>query len=824
VLVLEDGGFPSDGALLSSSPGEKKFDARYNIEWIYDQVLTAGHIQQRYMFVGRDPYQTVGAGSPETFKDRVQIVNDFLTYIDIEYARIAKKESGIWAQVHYEWFTELRNCTALVSGIINFAGWDACDVEHACQVLQASVPANDSPDTLHMENAEYAAQNAHEVSIPLLDISGTAPSNFTKATVSRVSQTFSAPTPPSSISSPSGAGSLSAAGTADPVSAVDVPGKALPARWVHAVKPGKLPPHQGVTVDRWRTFNTPVRNNVTFLYVVGVEGVGHHGVTPAVASIAKTCNYHVVYENSILRRYQAKLLSKTYASTIMSHRHALNPGTNKVLIVEDSSFPAGMDARNSTPQQKKSLGKYNLEWIYDQAVVAKASPRFLYLTRDFYRAVASHPEFDHGFEAHAQVLYDYAQYIHSEYEAISAKQPGLWAQVHYEWFTELRNCTALVSAIIDFAGWDGCDVEYACHVLRQTLRNSTARAVNATDYAYAQTFNLTSPVPVLDISENRTYSFRTAISARVPFTIVQNITSRVRVIRANSTVLAVRTTRLPAAATAGTAGAMVASSSSPVPVAMVQPQVVPVVGGRGMNNKVTLVYVVGVLGAGHDLLVRTIVATARACGHHVIHDHHSLRRAHANRLARSYISALHSFQRAIYRTTNRVLVLDGSPFYADGERPAGTLEEKRMIGKFDLAWVNDRAQDAGVEVKFLYLNRTTSEVLRASNGDAALFAQHAQSVYDFTQFIQEQHQRVEAVQPGLWAQVSYYKLATPSERCDEHVRALLAFIDMGDCDIAPCSQLITNWNTSEYLRPLTAEEQGICDAYAGKLDLPIKML
>jgi hypothetical protein len=178
-----------------------------------------------------------------------------------------------------------------------------------------------------------------------------------------------------------------------------------------------------------------------------------------------------------------------------------------VLVLEDQSFPSDNLLRTSTALQKKANPKYDLEWIYNQTRLTDITAKFLYLSRDFQRTVASHRDFDGGFEQHAEVLHEYAKHIHSEYEAISAKQPGLWAQVHYEWFTELRNCTALVSAIIDFAGWDQCDVDLACQVLPQILRNGTARTVNATELVIAQSLELPMPIPALDISDNRAYSF-----------------------------------------------------------------------------------------------------------------------------------------------------------------------------------------------------------------------------------------------------------------------------------------------------------------------------
>jgi hypothetical protein len=45
---------------------------------------------------------------------------------------------------------------------------------------------------------------------------------------------------------------------------------------------------------------------VTYIYVVGVEGVGHHGVTPALSVFAKACNNYVEYQPDYLRKSQGQ--------------------------------------------------------------------------------------------------------------------------------------------------------------------------------------------------------------------------------------------------------------------------------------------------------------------------------------------------------------------------------------------------------------------------------------------------------------------------------------------------------------------------------------
>jgi hypothetical protein len=260
-----------------------------------------------------------------------------------------------------------------------------------------------------------------------------------------------------------------------------------------------------------------VKTPVSYTYVVGIEGVGHHGVTPALAVIAKSCGHHVEYQPHFLRHVQSRGLPGYYSaflSRMATWDTDRTQGADKVSVIEDQSFPMDFLKRNSTMEEKKSVFKYNVEWLYNQTERTGASIRFLHLTRDFYRTVASHADFDGGFKNHALVLKSFQEHIRSEYEITEARQPGLWRQIHYEWFTDMRNCTALASAIIEFAGWDNCDVDFACELLHKTLRKSTKRSVNETDYAFAQSLNASIPIPDLDISNSRVYNFTHVLSAR----------------------------------------------------------------------------------------------------------------------------------------------------------------------------------------------------------------------------------------------------------------------------------------------------------------------
>lgn len=272
------------------------------------------------------------------------------------------------------------------------------------------------------------------------------------------------------------------------------------------------------------------KSNLSYVYIAGVEGVGHHAIAPAIATIAITCKLHVMYEMRKLRIHQQRRAGaalQEYIEQIAATRFS----STKVVILEDASFPSGGMARG-TDFKDPMDAQYDIAWTHKQLLHSKThvNVKYLYLNRDFYRAVASHPEFDNGFQRHAQVLHAYMWYIQSEYAKINSRQPDIWRQISYEWFTNMDtyNCTATVSAIVDFLQWDHCDVEFACKILQETVHKERKKEVHTEDYAYAQTFNVTLPIPVLDISPGRVYNFTTVVSKRTPFKVLSGYEARLK--------------------------------------------------------------------------------------------------------------------------------------------------------------------------------------------------------------------------------------------------------------------------------------------------------
>lgn len=784
VLIIDDGVFPVDNILVDSSVEEKKRNIRYNIEWVYNNVNNAG-VSAKFLYLNRDFYDTVSGQVPAlqntsepdvAFQQQAQSIRDFIVHIGAESQRIEAQRSNQWRAVNFEWFSDRAKCTGLVPALIEFLGFDNCDVQHACELLRSHIQP-DKPRDIHVDNAQYAQNISVALPIPTLDISERKSYAFT----TRVSDQ-----------------------------------KKVNFEFTESYR--RPPPRKPVPIDRWYNATGPSRNKVSLLYIVGVEGVGHHGVTPAIAAIAKTCNYHVLYENSALRKAQAKSLAKGYMSTLNAYKHfdlsaSTNNSNSKVLIIEDQSFPTDGEKRNSTNAFKKTSGKYNLEWVYDQARATNVGTKFLYLNRDFYRAVASHPEFDGGFERHAQVLHDFVWYIHSEYVLIEHKEKGLWGQVNYEWFTERENCTALVSAVIEFMNFDHCDVTFACQVLNSTIKHSRKRFVNESDYAYAQSFNTTLSIPVLDIAPKDSYRYTQVVSARLPFTFIKNITARSRY---NRTRLSYNTgAKMKYNSTMHNTGSGMLSSYRG--------------GDRTVHNNVSILYVAGLAGAGQYLVTPAIAHIARSCNYHVVFENRSVRRAQQRLLARTYNSILSSFQQAFYHTTNKVLLLEDSPFPSDPAHLNGTDISRH--GAYNLHWLWGRAMEGGADLKVLYLQRDLASLLAVVPTADAPFTRRVQVLGEFNKHIQEEYERTEGKQAGLWAQMRYEWFThastnnpstASSVNCTSLVAAIVRHAGWEGCDIANACRSLQGVNFTTPVKSFTQQEYAVINS--ANMSLPIPSL
>jgi len=464
VLVVDEQPFPTQGMHTNTTSAAKKRLSALDIEWVYDQVARATNVSLKIVYVNRN--LGVGAADADPLLARVEPTAEMTNHIAQEHAIINAKEHDVWTQVSYESFAHMSNCTTLVSAVADFMQWSVCDVAFACETLTRAVQQVSPMETATAEALQSQDTRAplYLPSIPQLDLS--ALKVHTVQTYVSDRKAFSSPV------------------------------------WRAAHKQHKVVSHTSSAPP----VNSSAVKSLSYLYVVGVEGTGHHGVTPAIAAIAKMCNYKVLYEDTKLRSAWSRSLPQAYRNALQFYQQY----EGKMIIIEDQSFPVGHVARVSTPEKKKGAVLYNLEWIYNQNKAVGVETKFLHLTRDFYRAVASHPEFDDGFEPHAWVLYDFLQHIRNEYQLIDERAPGLWREMQYEAFTQMRNCTALVSAVVEFMQWGDCDIARACETIAATVRvSNNTRTYNATDIAIARSFDTTLPIPLLDIAPRDVYNFST---------------------------------------------------------------------------------------------------------------------------------------------------------------------------------------------------------------------------------------------------------------------------------------------------------------------------
>lgn len=244
-----------------------------------------------------------------------------------------------------------------------------------------------------------------------------------------------------------------------------------------------------------------ILNNISYTYVVGLEGAGHRAVAPVVARIAESCGYRVIYDHKHLRRIQQNRDAEDFQSAFNVTKTAGNVSTN-VLVIEDAVFPLHSKSLKMADEEERSGGAYDINWTYEQlAQVGGIRTNILFLSRDFYRTVSSRQKqykTNDTFALHAHTLYNYTQHIYQQFHLINAKSNSTWREVHYEWFTELFNCHVLVHSLARFLGMQNCDIDAACEKVRKHVRKETNRIKNTTEEAIARSFNVTSPIPLLD--------------------------------------------------------------------------------------------------------------------------------------------------------------------------------------------------------------------------------------------------------------------------------------------------------------------------------------
>lgn len=260
----------------------------------------------------------------------------------------------------------------------------------------------------------------------------------------------------------------------------------------------------------------------TFIWVVGVEGAGHHALKPLVEMLAQITRRKVMFRGGGDRNFRNQFWYNHYSNrpdNLQSYwrkdinkREGVKKSTH-TCIVEFVSFPFEHECRHCNIGTIKMDEHYDLEWVYKALYPLReeeeVTMKILYLERDWWSTVAAHEvdlgaaDFDQNFRGHAAVMERYLHHIYNEYERIAKFAPDerSWAGVKYEWFSHEASgvkCEVLVKALFEFLEWpvtDG-DVEHSCEEIG-IMFHAPHKHAKTKDYDHVMSLNHTYPFPML---------------------------------------------------------------------------------------------------------------------------------------------------------------------------------------------------------------------------------------------------------------------------------------------------------------------------------------
>jgi hypothetical protein len=238
----------------------------------------------------------------------------------------------------------------------------------------------------------------------------------------------------------------------------------------------------------------------TFLYIVGIEGAGHHGMKELLEHLSHLSGHRVLWRGARGNRgYRDTLWTNHYKDNGKALRDYIvndkdgviaNPygggymdtSWKHTVIVEHISFPFEHDCRSCDVDEIGKDEHYDISWYYKAFYPLKetgdAKVKFLYITRDWWDLVASHknfgvPSYDGDFMGHARVMRTHQEAIWKQYQKIKAFAPDDFdfGGVRYEWFAKdwykSVPCPLLITAMFGFFEWENAStnmtlVEESC--------------------------------------------------------------------------------------------------------------------------------------------------------------------------------------------------------------------------------------------------------------------------------------------------------------------------------------------------------------------------
>lgn len=171
---------------------------------------------------------------------------------------------------------------------------------------------------------------------------------------------------------------------------------------------------------------------MTIVYhVIGLEGCGHHGLEKIIVNILKT--------RKGFKKKQCINNFKQFRNIDNFKKNEKNiiPFLNNSIIYTDDSYPS---STNRTIEKQKNITKIH-------SIVSKhAEIKFLYLKRNIYNLINSHPGFDGGIIKHAKKMYEIQNYIENQIGELRKNNVEV-IELNYEDIDKEEGCKTIATFI-----------------------------------------------------------------------------------------------------------------------------------------------------------------------------------------------------------------------------------------------------------------------------------------------------------------------------------------------------------------------------------------
>lgn len=196
--------------------------------------------------------------------------------------------------------------------------------------------------------------------------------------------------------------------------------------------------------------NSGPNNQSQFVYIVGVEGSGHHGAFQVIEQLAAQSGF-IVHPRD--RSMRSALKSHLRINIVKAFTEKENVVKGKHVFLEDSSFPTLSACREATSERiKQECPRYDFQWAIKTIQDEHRDTKIILLTRNFVNQLWSHKGWDGGIRNHTHVLAEYMHFISDELSGHFLEKEGMWARVDYKEFST-ENCPKTIPHLAKFLGW-----------------------------------------------------------------------------------------------------------------------------------------------------------------------------------------------------------------------------------------------------------------------------------------------------------------------------------------------------------------------------------